>query len=439
MAYRSVFCPFLLECGQQEKGSSTRGSDLKYLLQAKFGRCFGKVFRPSMYVIRLLPAVGLGIVVCAASPIAHSQNLKITIPLHSELTPVQRLNREGVDAIVKQRYEKAEGLFYKAYLYDPVDPFTLNNLGYVSELQGQVDRAEQFYKLATEQGSFATIDRSNAKQLKGRPMMDALGTLKNLPMRVNRIDVLGMELLTQDHPFEAEALFKESLALDPHNAFTLNDLGVAEEAVGNLEDALKHYDEAAATHSMEPVVVTLKREWRGKPVSEMAANSSQDLRKRMQTMTPNQIRAAMLAVRGVHAINQNDWNAAKQDFLEAYSLDPESAFSLNNRGYVAERDGDLETAVSYYARALKADDADSRIGLATQSSAQGQHLAAVADESHRDVDSALEADIQKHRGQKTPFELKRRNDTTTKPEAPAKPQSAPASPDSSTQQPTQQP
>jgi hypothetical protein len=32
--------------------------------------------------------------------------LKITIPRRSELTPVQRLNREGVEAVKKQQYEK---------------------------------------------------------------------------------------------------------------------------------------------------------------------------------------------------------------------------------------------------------------------------------------------------------------------------------------------
>jgi Flp pilus assembly protein TadD len=47
--------------------------------------------------------------------------------------------------VKKQRYEKAAELFYKAYLYDPSDPFTLNNLGYVSELQGELDRAHKFY------------------------------------------------------------------------------------------------------------------------------------------------------------------------------------------------------------------------------------------------------------------------------------------------------
>src|SRR5580698_3165322 len=96
--------------------------------------------------------------------------LTIKIPRHSELTPVQRLNREGVEAVKKQQYEKAATLFYKAYLYDPADPFTLNNLGYISELQGELDRARKFYALASEQSSNANIDRSNAKQLEGKPM-----------------------------------------------------------------------------------------------------------------------------------------------------------------------------------------------------------------------------------------------------------------------------
>jgi len=35
------------------------------------------------------------------------------VPQRSKLTPVQRLNREGVDAIRNHRYEKAKALFTK--------------------------------------------------------------------------------------------------------------------------------------------------------------------------------------------------------------------------------------------------------------------------------------------------------------------------------------
>ena len=53
---------------------------------------------------------------------ARAGDLKITIPRRSILTPVQRLNREGVDAVRKHNLKKAEELFYKAYLLDPTIP-----------------------------------------------------------------------------------------------------------------------------------------------------------------------------------------------------------------------------------------------------------------------------------------------------------------------------
>jgi len=320
---------------------------------------------------------------------ASGQSIHITIPRRSELTPVQQLNRKGVDEVVKHRYDQAEALFAKAYLFDPADPFTLNNLGYISELRGEVDRAASYYKLASEQGCYAVVDRSNERALKGKPMMDALGTIKNMPMRINRVNIYGIQLLSQNRPFEAETLLKQILPLDPGNPFTLNNLGVAEEATGNYEDALRYYDESANTHSMLPVVVTLKRSSRGMPISELAAEAAADLRKRTKKMDPRQMRAGMLAIRGVSAISQNDWTTARQDFMNAYSLDPQSAFALNNVGYIAEKDGDLETAMSYYARARRASDADMTVGLSTRSDAHGKRLAEVAYQSFRDVKIVL--------------------------------------------------
>src|ERR1700723_3438542 len=93
---------------------------------------------------------------------ASAGDIKITVPKRSHMTPVQRLNQEGVDAIRKRSYEKAETLFYKAYLLDPDDPFTLNNLGYISELKGQVDRAQSFYALAGKVASDAAIAKASS-------------------------------------------------------------------------------------------------------------------------------------------------------------------------------------------------------------------------------------------------------------------------------------
>jgi Flp pilus assembly protein TadD len=351
--------------------------------------------------------------------------VKITIPRRTQLTPVQRLNREGVDAVRKHDYDKAGALFYKAYLYDPTDPFTLNNLGYVSELQGQLERARAFYDLASKQSSTANIDRSNAKELEGKPMRAALDDLQDLPMQVNRMNMNAMQLLSENRGFEATAMLTKALATDPQNPFTLNNLGVAHEAIGDFDNALKYYGQAAAQNSSEPVVVTASESWRGRPVSKMAAESGRRLQKRLRDMNPAEANSVKFTVRGVSAANQNDWAAARQDFLKAYSLNPQSAFSLNNRGYVAERDGDLETAQFFYEKARKADDAGARVGLATHSFAEGKNLVIVAADSNEKVDSALEEYSRQRRLETGPIELTPRGGTEPAPEKQPPPNTPP--------------
>ena len=346
--------------------------------------------------------------------------LTITIPRHSELTPVQRLNREGVDAVKSRQFDKAAKLFYKAYLYDPADPFTLNNLGYISELQGSLESAHKFYSLASEQGSNANIDRSNAKKLEGKPMQSAFESLRDVPMRVNRMNVDAMDLLSEDRGPEAVSLLREALRLDARSPFTLNNLGVADETIGDYDDALMSYGAAAQTHSREPVVVTEDRAWRGKPVSEMAAASARRLEERMKKMNSAEVNAVLFTVGGVSAVNKNDWPTARQDFLHAYSLNPNSAFSLNNRGYVAEMDGDFETAQFFYDKAGKSGDSNARVGLATLRSAEGKRLSAVATDSGHQVTGELDKYSQERHGEPGPIELTPRN------HAPAKDSSVPA-------------
>ena len=389
----------------------------------------GKICNMLYFAPRFL--VGVMVLSVAASQALWARDLTITIPGRSELTPVQRLNREGVDQIGKHQYAKAEAIFLKAYLYDPADPFTLNNLAYISELQGELDRAQRFYALAREQGSDAVIDKSNSIQLEGKPMSYALTSLKDTPMRVNRMNVEAIGLLSQDRNFEAYDLLRQALTLEPMNAFTLSNLGVAEEATGDFENALKDYDAAAAFHSAEPIVVSLKRSSRGKPVSEVAAESARALRNKMRTIGTGEAQSAMLSLRGVAATNRNDWQTARQDFLQAYSLNPESAFALNNRAYVAEKDGDLETAQFYYAKARKASDADARVGLATQRSAEGQQIFAVAGDSSHKVGNQLDDYGRSRRELTAPVQLIPRgatSDSGAAPQGAAKPAPSPASP-----------
>lgn len=359
-----------------------------------------------MHKFRALIGVGIGAaLVVLALQSAWARDLKITIPRRSELTPVQRLNREGVEAVRKHQYEKAEAIFYKAYLYDPADPFTLNNLGYISELEGKLDRAQKFYQLAAEQSCDALIDMSSEKRLEGKPMLYAVNDLKDKPMRVNRMNVEAIGLIEHGRAIEADRILRQALALEPNDPFTLNNLGVADEATGDLQDALNYYNRAAALGSSEPIVLSLRESWRGKPVSKMAAASAEDLQRRMQNMSNSQMHAMMLTFQGVSAANRNDWSTAKQDFVEAYRLDPGDAFTMNNLGYLAEKRGDLETAQFYYSHARSAFDANSRVGLATRQPAQGQPLFSVASESSDMVGDELTRYKEERRQETGPIEL----------------------------------
>jgi len=358
----------------------------------------------------LLGAVLMVLAVVGGSPCARAGDLTIVIPRPSKLTPVQRLNREGVEALQKHKYAKAQQLFYKAYLFDPEDPFTLNNLGYISELEGQADRAERYYALAAAQSSDAVVDLASDRQMKGRPMREALA-FGNEPLQVNHANVQAVRLLSQGRAPEADLLLQQALHSDPHNIFTLNNMGVAKEMEGEEQDALAYYDAASARQADATAVVTTNGAWRGRPVIEMARENARALRDHLarQRQLPEQV--AELNLRGVSAVNRNDLRTADADFRKAYALDPNDAFTLNNIGYVAELEGDRETAEFFYAHARQATAASATVGVATRRTAEGQKLFSVAADSGSRVEARVARDRAALQRQNEPVALRRRDNS----------------------------
>ena len=363
------------------------------------------------------------------APAARAGDLRVSIPRRSHATPVQQLNRDGVEAIRKHQFEKAKTLFYKAYLYDPDDPFTLNNLGYISELEGQVDRAQRFYTLATQQPTEAVIDRASTDKVVGKSVREAVTTAQDLPMQVNRANVEAIRLLSAGRAPEAETLLESTLTLDPKNVFTLNNMGVVKEMEGDLAGALQYYTQVMNSNSNEPVIVTIDRGSRGKPIHEVAAASERKLRDRMKDQDSVDAKVTWLNLRGVSAVNRNDWTSARQFFQQAYALDPSNAFSLNNLGYLSEMNGDSESAQVYYEKARASVRANVRVGYATRKSAEGRKLFQVADQS----DQAVDANIAEHRAERRrnpePILLKHRDNTpVVEPTQGAQPEPQPGAP-----------
>lgn len=356
--------------------------------------------------------LGLAVIGLAALAYQSAQagDIRITIPKRSKLTPVQRLNREGVEAVRKHNYKKAEELFYKAYLFDPDDAFTLNNLGYIAELQGQIDRAQQFYSLSAEQSSEAVVDLSSKSQLRGQPLKAALD-ITTEPLQLNHANVEAVSLLQQGRAPEADLLLQEVLKNDPTNVFTLNNMGVAKEMEGEEQEALRYFDQASRAGSDATAVVTTNPGWRGRQVSQMAQQNAKALREHLSHEKDLPERVAELNLRGVSAVNRNDLHTADADFRKAYALDPGNAFTLNNIGYVAELEGDRETAEFFYHQARQAGGANLTVGVATSRTAEGRKLFAVAEDNGAYVQTKVAQEQDVLRRQQGPVALRRRDNS----------------------------
>jgi Flp pilus assembly protein TadD len=350
---------------------------------------------------------------------AQAQQLHIPLPKKSKFTPVQQLNRDGVAALNKHDIGKAKRLFYKAYLIDPNDPFTLNNLGYVSELEGSLERAQRYYDQAKANTSEAVIDRSTAPEAQGKTVASVAGHTAEGPMKVNELNSEALGLLNRDRAPEADVVLQAALKLDPNNPFTLNNMGFAKEKEGELESAIRYYDGSAATGSREPIVIAFNKNWRGRPISEVAAQNADKSRKELSKNQDMEARVARLNLRGVSAMNRNDRKGARDNFQQAYKLDPKNSFAINNMGYLAEMEGDTETAQSYYEQAQRAERSRQKVMVSTRPEVEGQTVGHVAEQSTTLVESSFVARAEARRRSGAAPALKTRdNRTVVEPKTP---------------------
>ena len=354
----------------------------------------------------LVLSSALAVLLLAGS--ANAGDLRITLPKRSKPTPVQKLNQEGVRAIQKHKYDEARKLFYKAYLIDPDDPFTLNNLGYISELQGDVDRAQRFYELAVENTSDATIERSTDATLKGKTLKEVTGKSDDAKMQINRYNVQALGLLQKDRPAEADLLLQRALAVDPRNPFTLNNMGYTKEKEGELEQAFSYYSKAANANSKDAIIVTANKDWRGRGISDIARDNANKVQRQMQRSEDPQARVARLNLQGVSAMNRNDRDTARKDFREAYKIAPNDSFTLNNMGFLSEMEGDRETADFYYNKAAESRGRAARVTVSTRKEAEGRPIGQVAEFGDNQVAARMEQERQARMREGGPVLLKTR-------------------------------
>jgi Flp pilus assembly protein TadD len=160
----------------------------------------------------------------------------------------------------------------------------------------------------------------------------------------------------------------------------------------------------------------------------MATESGKALRERLARANDVAEQVAELNLRGVSAVNRNDLRTADEDFRKAYALDPNSAFTLNNIGYVAELEGDRETAQFFYDRAQQAGGANATVAVATRRSAEGMKLSSVASDNNSKVEAKVDRDREELRRLREPVVLRRRDNSIVDESAQPLPPSDPNQP-----------
>ena len=151
-----------------------------------------------------------------------------------------------MDALKKHNIDRAKRLFYKAYLVDPNDPFTLNNLGYVSELEGDMERARSVLaKALSLSPNLARAHFFSAKVLRSDGRYDeAADHLRQVVAQYPRdrvaLNDLGRILFLQRNYSDAVKVLQAVLAVDPEDLQAHYNLMLCYNGLGDEKQAHEH-------------------------------------------------------------------------------------------------------------------------------------------------------------------------------------------------------
>jgi Flp pilus assembly protein TadD len=147
-------------------------------------------------------------------------------------------------------------------------------------------------------------------------------TLEVTPPNFVAEDNLGAELINEGNIPAARAHFQAATEINANDAFSQLDIGVCDKKMGNLKDAVEHY-EAALRLSTEPNL-------RSTAFSNLAS---------------------------LYRITGN-YQAARENYTAALRIKPDNAMTLIGLGLIAEKTGDWAGAVAYYSQGVAAEPSD---------------------------------------------------------------------------------
>jgi Flp pilus assembly protein TadD len=79
---------------------------------------------------------------------------------------------DGIDALVQGDVEKFKAEIRSAYQMDPDDPYVMNNMGVVYEIEGNREKAREMYKKAAQNAGNLVVNKSSRQGDKDRLLRD---------------------------------------------------------------------------------------------------------------------------------------------------------------------------------------------------------------------------------------------------------------------------
>jgi Flp pilus assembly protein TadD len=168
---------------------------------------------------------------------------------------VNHANVEAVRLLQQGRAAEADVLLQAALKTDPRNVFTLNNMGAAKEMEGEEEDALRYFDEAAQTGAAATAVVTADRQWRGHPvnkmaqenakdLRNHLAHRNDLAEQVAELNLRGVSAINRNDLRSAEEDFRKAYALDPNNAFSLNNIGYVSEMQGDQETAQFFYGRA---------------------------------------------------------------------------------------------------------------------------------------------------------------------------------------------------
>ena len=223
----------------------------------------------------------------ASAPEIKGRPMKEAVALTNAPLQINHANVEAVRLLSQGRAPEADLALQQALKSDPRNIYTLNNMGVAKEMEGENQEALKYYDeaaIAAQPNATAVVTTNSS--WRGRPVSQMaeenakllrqhLGRAQDAREQVAELNLRGVSAVNRNDLRTADADFRKAYALDPNNAFTLNNIGYVYELEGDQETAQFYYEHARQSMDANAVVgVASRRTAEGKKLFAVAEDNT---------------------------------------------------------------------------------------------------------------------------------------------------------------------